>query len=184
MKKILLILLALGLSYTAGAQKFSLSTNLVDWASLGTINLEGGMSLSRHFSLTAGGHYNPWEFQTRNGYDMYSKQTAAYVGARYWLWYVYSGWWAGAKVQYASYSSTGIWRPALEDRQSIGAGLSFGYTLMMHKNLNIEFGAGFWAGRHFRYTLYECPKCMRVRASGGRGFILPDDISVSVMYVF
>lgn len=41
------------------AQSFSVSTNIADWANFGTVNLEAGMSVSRHFSIVAGGHYNP-----------------------------------------------------------------------------------------------------------------------------
>lgn len=166
------------------AQSFSVSTNIADWANFGTVNLEAGMSVSRHFSIVAGGHYNPWEFQSSKGYDMHNRQTTGYAGARYWPWYVFSGWWVGAKLQYSSFSRTGIWRPALEQGRSLGAGLSLGYTIMLHKNLNIELGAGLWGGRHLEYTLYECPECMRIRENGPRGFISPDEVSLSIMYIF
>lgn len=166
------------------AQKISIGTNLVDWANLGTANLEVGASVSQHFSLMAGARYNPWEFKTPKGFEMYNRQTTGYIGTRYWPWYVFSGWWAGAKVQYSSFSKTGLWRAALEEGKSIGAGLSFGYTVMLHEHVNIEFGAGLWGGRHFEYALYECPRCMQIREIGPKYFIAPDDISVSIMFVF
>lgn len=166
------------------AQKVSLSTNLIDWANFGTANIEAGLSMSQHFSLMAGAQYNPWEFKTPKGYDMYNKQTTAYAGVRYWPWYVYSGWWIGAKAQYSHSGRTGIWRPALEEKRSVGGGLSFGYTVMLHEHINLEFGAGLWGGRHLDYTLYECPECMKVRDTGARYFIAPDDVSVSIMFVF
>lgn len=185
MKKIsLLILLVLGLSHAARAQHISLSTNFVDWANFGTANIEAGISVSQHFSFTAGGHYNPWEFKTAKGAMMYNKQMTGYAGVRYWPWYVFSGWWIEAKAQYSSFGRTGIWRPALEKGESVGGGLSFGYTIMLNKNLNLEFGAGIWGGRHLKYTIYECPVCMRVRETGPRNFIYPDDVSISIMYLF
>ena len=101
------------------AQKISIGTNLVDWANLGTANLEFGASVSQHFSLMAGAQYNPWELKTPKGFEMYNRQTTGYIGTRYWPWYVFSGWWAGAKVQYSSFSKTGLWRAALEEGKSI-----------------------------------------------------------------
>ena len=151
------------------AQKVSLSTNLIDWANFGTANIEAGLSMSQHFSLMAGAQYNPWEFKTPKGYGP---------------WYVYSGWWIGAKAQYSHSGRTGIWRPALEEKRSVGGGLSFGYTVMLHEHINLELGAGLWGGRHLGYTLYECPECMKVRDTGARYFIAPDDVSVSIMFVF
>lgn len=179
-----ILLLLSGLFTDVRAQKVSLSTNFVDWAYLGTANIEAGISLSQHFSLAIGGKVNPWEFHTPKGYDMYDKQYTAYAGVRYWPWYVFSGWWLEAKTQYKMFSRTGLWRPALEQGTSIGAGLSFGYTIMLHQNLNLELGAGIWGGRHLEYNLYECPRCMSVRDSGPRNFITADKLSVSLTYIF
>ena len=163
----------------------ALSTDLVDWVYLGTANLEAGVSVHRHFSLQAGAKFNPWSFKTRkSGLDLYNKQTTAYAGFRYWPWYVYSGWWVGAQAQYTGYSETGVWRHALDTGKALGAGLSFGYTLMLNENFNLEFGAGVWGGRRFQHTLYCCPDCMKVRQSGPENFVALNDISVSVMYVF
>ena len=178
-----MVLLATGAG-TAHAQKASISTNAMDWANFGTVNLEAGVSVAQHFSLMAGLHYNPWEFKTGKDVDLYNKQNTGYFGFRWWPWYVFSGWWFSAKVQMSKFSRTGIWRPALEQGTSMGGGLGFGYTIMLHENVNLEFGAGIWGGRHMSYTLYECPKCMTVRESSPRNFIAPDDLSVTVSFVF
>lgn len=165
--------------------RVALSTDLVDWANFGTLNLEAGVSLHQHFSVHAGAKYNPWSFKTHNlGLALYNKQTTAYAGFRYWPWYVLSGWWVGAQAQYTDYAETGVWRHALDTGKAIGGGVSFGYTLMLHENLNLEFGAGVWAGRRFEHTLYCCPDCMKVRESGPGNFVALNDISISLMYVF
>lgn len=181
---IIVVLASMFLSLESKAQKFSISSNALDWLDFGTANLELGLSLSQHFSLSVGGQYNPWKFKDKQDFDIYKNQTTAYVGARYWPWYVFSGWWVGVKVQYSDSDKTGIWRPALETAKSLGAGLSAGYTLMLHKNFNIEFSAGLWGGRHLEYILYDCPRCMVVRDASARNFIAIDDVSVSLMYVF
>lgn len=178
------IILLLMVTERLEAQNVSISTNAVDWANFGTVNVETGVGVAQHISLLVGGHYNPWEFQTGKGYRLHNQQATGYFGVRWWPWYVFSGWWIGAKMQFSSFSRTGIWRPALEEGKSLGAGLSFGYTLMIHKNINIDFGAGFWGGRHLEYSLYECPECMSIRERGARYFIAPDDLSVSISFVF
>ena len=45
--------------------RFTLSTNVLDWANFGTANLELGVGLSQHFSIHASGRYNPWEFTAK-----------------------------------------------------------------------------------------------------------------------
>ena len=187
---VILILTVIFPSFRTAAQEsrktqVALSTDLVDWANFGTVNLEAGVSLHQHFSVHAGAKYNPWSFKTHNlGLALYNKQTTAYAGFRYWPWYVLSGWWVGAQAQYTDYAETGVWRHALDTGKAIGGGVSFGYTLMLHENLNLEFGAGVWAGRRSEHTLYCCPDCMKVRESGPGNFVALNDISISFMYVF
>ena len=181
----LLVVLLSMVPSTVKAQRVAISTNVVDWANVATVNLEAGLSVHQHFSLLAGAKYNPWKFRTLNlGIPLYNNQTTAYAGFRYWPWYVFSGWWLGVQAQYTDYSETGLWRHALDTGKAIGGGLSFGYTLMLHKNLNLEFGAGMWAGRRYEHMLYCCPDCMRVRGSDPGNFVAINDISISFMYVF
>ena len=47
----------------------------------------------------------------------------------------------------------------------IGGGLSVGYTLLVHKRLNVEFGAGVWGGAKTKYNLYCCTECKELRKS-------------------
>ena len=163
----------------------ALSTNVVDWANFATINLEAGISVHQHFSVHAGAKYNPWNFKTRKlDLPLYNKQTTAYAGFRYWPWYVFSGWWIGAQAQYTNYAETGIWRHALDTGSAVGGEFSFGYTLMLTERLNIEFGAGVWAGRMYDHTLYCCPECMTVRETGPRNFVALNEISLALMYIF
>ena len=172
------------LSFTANAQKVSLGTDAIQWANFGTANLEMGISVHQHLSLNVGGRYNSWDFHSQSGLLVRNQQAGGYLGLRYWPWYVYSGWWIGAKVQYADYSRTGVWRQALEEGQRVGGGLSFGYTVMLNEHFNLEFGAGVWGGRALKYTLYECPVCMDVRKMGPCNFMDIDNVSLSMFYVF
>ena len=65
----------------------------------------------------------------------------------------------------------------------IGMGLYSGYTVMISKHFNMEFGVGFWTGLDM-YRTYSCPICGVTMNQGNKAFILPDDIIVSVVYVF
>lgn len=170
---------------SAGNIRYGLSTNVLEWANFGTVNLEAGFGVTQHLSIQAGALYNPWNYTIKGtDHQMFNHQTSAFAGVRWWPWYVFSGWWFGAKAKYSYATRTGIWRPALEDRQSVGIGLSIGYSLMLSPRLNLELGAGIWGGTHFKYSLYDCANCMMLRESGAKGFIGIDTLSISLMYVF
>ena len=57
-------------------------------------------------------------------------------------------------------------------------------SLMAHVSyLNIEFGLGVWAGADI-YKVYSCPSCGLTLDDGVKVFILPDDITIGLVYVF
>ena len=181
----LLVLLVLFISVGAHAQKVAIGTNVVDWAYLGTANIESGVSIGQHFSAFVGGRFNPWPFYSeRRDKEMYNSVRNAYVGMRYWPWYVYSGWWVALKGQYEQFMTGGIWRPIVESGTAIGAGLSGGYTVMLHKNINLEFGMGVKGGRYLDYTRYQCSDCQEIITSGSRNFFQMDNLVIAFVYVF
>ncbi len=200
MKRILAVLFcASALSFlpfhTVRAQNVSFETNLVDWASVCTINADVGVSVSRHFSLHLGGRYNNLRLRPvsdvipepgdHSSMEIRNRQKVGYFGIRYWPWYVYSGWWIQAKAQHIDFSNTGFGRPALkEGRGGNGGGLSAGYTLMLGKHLNLDLGAGFWAGHFKDLTVYDCPRKEWIRRTGPANVIYPDSITVGIMYTF
>ncbi|MBR1926854.1 MAG: DUF3575 domain-containing protein [Bacteroidales bacterium] len=185
-KRLFTLLTALTLCVSASAQKWSVQTNALDWLALGTANAEVGMSVSRHFSIMAGGRYNPWELKTGDPEVIVrNQQRTAYIGVRYWTWYVNSGFWTGIKAQYLDFSNTGIWREALkEGREGIGGGLSLGYTYMLGKHFNIEASAGAWAGKFKDYHFYSSPEKKHVREEGSKTCLYPDNPAISFVYVF
>lgn len=196
-KKILIAvaILAAGASLPARAQHFSVSTNVVEWANLGTINGEAGVSVAQHFSIHAGVRYNPWTFRKGEPDDrmndpigveerQFENRKQSYsLAVRWWPWYVYSGWWAYGKAQYQEYNRGGLFRRPAEEGDAIGGGVGFGYTHMLHKNWNLEFGAGIWAGTT-RYTGYRCTNCGSITDQGKKFFVLPDDVMLSIIYIF
>lgn len=70
-----------------------------------------------------------------------------------------------------------------EEGDRFGAGLYAGYTHMLSSHFNLEFGLGLWGGMA-SYRQYSCPVCGLTTDSGTKAFILPDDVMISLVYVF
>lgn len=177
-----IIVFLLCASLQARAQKLSVSTNAADWANFGTANAELSAAVGRHWSVNISARYNPWTFG--KGTDCRQNRVrGAAAGARWWPWNVYSGWWVGARGQWEEYNRGGFRSPRTEEGDAVGAALSAGYSLMLHPNVNIEFGAGLWGGWH-RYKVYSCPSCGKIEEQGSGAFILPSDLLVSLVFTF
>lgn len=171
-------------SLKSEAQTVSLSTNLLDYACLGTLNADVSYSLSRRWSVTAGARYNPFTFRKGDPDKQFQLRQQSYsLGARLWPWHTWSGWWFAGKLRYQEYNSGGIRSLETREGDRFGAGLYAGYTYMLTSHLNIEFGLGLWSGLDV-YRCYSCPVCGVTLESGKTHFILPDDIMISLAYVF
>ncbi len=188
MKKILITIVGILLfSFAASAQHASAGVNAADLVYYGTLNVEASVAAGRHFSVTAKGRYNPWEFGTSSvETELHRKQRSAEVGVRYWPWHVYSGWWIGTQARWQEYNRNGMFisrEDLTEEGDAFGGGLSGGYTLMLYPWLNVEFGFGMWAGKTY-YKTYDCPTCGRPVSEGEKFFILPNEALLSLVYIF
>ncbi|MBQ6087693.1 MAG: DUF3575 domain-containing protein [Bacteroidales bacterium] len=171
-------------SFRSGAQNTAISTNVADYAMLGTLNVSLSHSAARHWSLEAGAKYNPFSFNEGN-YEkqMQNRQILLATGLRYWPWHVFSGWWFSAKAQFQEYNQGGILSPETSEGDRFGGALGAGYTYMLHKNLNLDFGLGFWAGYDI-FTTYDCPVCGVEVDAGKKFFVLPNEVVLALTYVF
>jgi len=168
----------------AFAQRMSLATDALGYAQLGTLNAELSYSIHRHWTAIAGGRYNPFSFKFgSDNHVVNAKQRTGYLGARFWPWHVFSGWWVSGKFQYQEYNMGGLRSPKTREGERIGGGVAAGYTYMINPHLNIEFAVGGWAGRD-DYRIYECPVCGLTLDEGKKFFILPNDISVALSFIF
>lgn len=180
---LIFLMFALGADASFG-QRVSLSTNLLGYIDFATLNAEASCAVSRHWSAVASLRYNPWTFGSgRPGRQVQSRQQCYAAGARYWLWHTYSGWWFSGKAQYQEYNTGGILDPSTAEGDRFGIGFGAGYSYMLHPHLNIEFGIGLWGG-YDSYVYYSCPSCGLTVNRGERVFVLPNDIMISLSYVF
>lgn len=183
-RKLLVFIMGLVVCQALWGQKFQLGTNAIGWLSFATINIQGDYAVDRHWTVGLGGKYNPFVFPKDGGESqMQLKQASLSASARWWPWHVFSGWWMCGRLQWQAYNMGGIISPRTEEGHRYGAGLSAGYTYMLSKHLNMDFGLGFWGGVK-DYTVYACPKCGTKVNEGVGGFILPNDIIISIAYVF
>lgn len=157
-----------------GPQKFAVSTNIIDYLDRGTINLGVSLALSRHISGELQYRNNP--FGSGGGDDAILNQKTVYsIGARYWPWICFSGWWIKGAVQAENYVRqnyfTAIYGDSLKKGTGFGASVGGGYSLMISKSFNIDLGADIWAG-------------VDSTSSGNKAFILPNNIYLGLAYVF
>ena len=184
--------------FTAGAvaamaQTWAVAVNTADALELGTLGIEGSAAVGQHWSLHANVRVNPWTFakhDTWNGLfsepdpDQKQDRKQSYaIGARWWSWNVYSGWWAGAKAQYQEYNRGGIITKTAEEGDAFGLALSGGYSLMIREHWNLDFGLGIWGG-WTKYTKYEYPENGKRIDQGQKWFILPNEVILSFVYIF
>jgi len=159
-------------SRAAEAQNYAVSTNVMSWAGLGTINAEGSLSVHRHISLHAGAVANPWKLTTPTNVELRNRQYGGYAGVRYWPWHVYSEWWVGAKLQYKHFNQLGLLSSAPMKGHAFGPGISGGYTFMLSRHVNLDLGVGIWGGGLIKSE--ETPKA----------FVFLDNVIVSFVYIF
>ena len=182
--KIFITILSLTLSSLTYAQKFSVSTNLLDCIALGTLNADVSYAFSRHWSVMAGARYNPFTFNAGDPERQFQIRQQSYsAGVRLWPWHIWSGWWFASKLRYQEYNAGGLLKSETREGDRFGLGLYSGYTYMLSSHINIEFGLGFWGGCDI-YKVYNCPRCGLTTDEGKKAFILPDDLMVGLVYVF
>ena len=187
MKRVLLVtavLLLISQSLMADSGRFAMSTNLLDYVRLGTLNVDASCAVSRHWSVLAGARYNPFTFNEGIPQRQFQYRQRSYsAGARWWMWHTWSGWWLAGKLRYQEYNVGGIVSERTEEGDRAGMGLYAGYTHMLTPHLNLEFGLGMWGGMSW-YTTYSCPACGITVDGGRKWFARPDDVMASLVYVF
>lgn len=183
MKKIFIItfISILGVFKLYG-QNYSISTNLVDYLALGTLNLELSYPISRNYSLNLRGEYNPFSFKSSSS-DLRNKHFAISIGGRYWMWHVNSGWFLGSYIAYSKYSISGIFTKKSYEGNAIGATIGGGYAWMLARGVNLELGLGAFVGVT-DYTRYSCVRCGVREKDKTKFFVTPADVLIGLNFLF
>ena len=163
--------------------RVAVDQNLADYIFLGTLNAELQYAVHRNWTLGLGARYNNWTWRHREDTQFQARQQSYYITGRWWPWYTYSGWWAGGKLQYQEYNRGGILGPETEEGDAVGVALGGGYAVHVNRWLNVDFGLFGWGGMT-RYISYACPYCGARTGEGVKAFFLPDEVRVSLQFVF
>lgn len=182
--RLIIALILAAMPMLCRAQDWSVSTNLMDYACLGTINAEGSGAAGRHISINASARVNPWTYHKGDpAKQMQNRHQTYAAGIRYWPWHIYSGWWFSGMAQYQEYNHGGIFSQKTEEGDAYGLSIGAGYSLMLHEHLNLDFGLSLWGGQK-TYVTYACPSCGKITDKGAKWFFLPNDIKISIAYIF
>lgn len=169
--------------------RWSVGVNLGDAVQFGTISANAQFAVSRHWSVEIWAKYNNWSWNNDLAQErLRQAQMSVSAGTRYWFWNAYSGWWLGARAQWQEYSKGGLVSDGKEEGDAFGAVIGAGYSLMLGRRWNLDFGLTAWGGAK-KFVYYEsagerCPTCGKSTDEGVRGFFLPSEAIIAVQYVF
>lgn len=165
------VLCALALSNKASAQNVAVKTNVLGDA-MGSLNIGIEARLADRWTMDLSGHLDPW---TRKDNALW-RHGFIQPEARWWFCDTFSGHFLGLHAHGGIFNVGGIDTDTkfltndfsiLKDSRCqgwfAGAGVAYGYDLILgrHWNLEFEIGAGY---AYTRYDQFECEVCGSVLA--------------------
>ena len=166
----------------AKAQNYSLSTNVLGWATLGTVNAEAGMPVSKNFTVHLQGEYNPFHYDL-GGRRRQFKHLKVSAGTKYWPWFVHSGWFISGYADWFKYSTGGVFNKKSYEGNAWGVTIGGGYALILGKGLNLEMGLGAFAGVT-DYTRFACIVCGEIEKKKKKVIVTPDNVLIQLTFLF
>lgn len=193
MKRVLiLITLCLGAMDSVWAQgEVGIKTNLLYGGYTYTPNLGLEIGLGKHTTLELSGGYNPWNLDGLKNDNKKLVHWMVQAEFRYFLCERFNGHFFGVHALGGQYNIAGHELPLLlgkgskdfrHEGSALGAGISYGYQLVMGKRWNLEFTIGIGYA-HLRYDKYNCPKCGEKLGTFTRNYFGPTKAGISLIYI-
>lgn len=179
MTAVMAVMFAFGPNSLYG-QNMYISTNLLDYFNLGTINGEFGLSPGPNWSFYIRGRYNPFSFDI--GAPVQNRVASVVSGAKYWPWYAYAGWFITANAGYSMYNTGGLFNSYSFEGNAWHLSIGGGYALMLSKRFNLDFGIGVQGG-YTSYTKYACPRCGKVVNRDKKLYVAPSNMMVQLTMI-
>ncbi len=176
-KKVLFAVLFVMACNNAFGQRVALRTNIIDWATLSP-NLTLEARLSNRLSLGMGFVGNPFRVKIA---DTRFNNFRFQPELRYWFNRPMAQHFMGVALLASNYDlrhKETIWQGDL-----FGAGLTYGYALVLNRHWNVEFTAGVGIGKT-RYFKYEQESQKPASPNYSKWAIVPMNIGVSFTYIF
>lgn len=184
MTKKTVLILFLMLPLTSYGQKWAFSTNILDYANFLTLNGDISYSVHKNWTVCLSGRYNPFVFNSDHSIGQLQNKTVTIAaGTRYWPFFVYSGFYIGTRFRWSVFNTGGILSEITYQGYAAGAGINAGYSLLLTRFMNMEFGIGAWTG-WTRYSEYAAPGCGKLLGTESEWFIMPDEVRVSLLFTF
>lgn len=188
--QITLCLLITGYAMAQG--KVGIKTNLLYGAGTFTPNLGMEIGLGKRATFELSGGYNWFNL---NGTPDNNKKLVHWIiqpEFRYFLCEKFNGHFLGVHALFSQYNIGQHELPMLLGNGSkdyrfegnaFGAGLSYGYQLMLGKRWNLEFTIGVGYAQ-LKYDKYNCPKCGdKVETGAVRHYFGPTKAGISLLYI-
>lgn len=164
---------------------WAVSTNLAKWAFLGTANLGLHFPLAKSWSAELQGRYNPWTYHNdSDSKRMTWRERTLAAGARGWLNGCFeAGPYIGLGAQYTQFNRGGVFGDKTYEGVAYGAYLKAGWLARITDHWKFEAGLGV-IGAWADYDVYKCSVCGRQLDSRERWILFPDELNLSIVYVF
>lgn len=189
MKKLVICVL-LGLFCGPGrvmAQDIAIKTNLLYWAST-TPNLALEVKLGDRTTFELTGGYNPWTLKKDTNSKI--KHWAVVPEFRYWLCEPHNGHFFGVQSGYGFYNVAGFRIPFYSETTrnhryqgwATGLGLTYGYSWILGKRLNLEASVGL-GYVYTRFDRYECATCGKFLGANHENYFGPTELAITLVYM-
>lgn len=194
MKKqlILLIVFLVTIGAASAQSNVGIKTNLLYGGYTLTPNLGIEIGLGERTTLDLSGGYNWFNLDGDKNNNKKLVHWLVQPEFRYFLNERFDGHFFGVHALYSQYNIGGHNLPMLFGKGSkdfrhegwaAGAGLSYGYQLILGRSWNLEFNVGVGYAR-LKYDKYNCPKCgERVMSGKTKNYFGPTKAGVSLIWI-
>ena len=177
---------------TAQAQTVGIKTNLL-YDATASANIGVEVEVAPRWSLDISGNLNAWNVKT----NKYMRHWFVQPEARYWFCNPFQGHFIGIEAHGGQFN-LGHWghgfkflgtdlRKLADNRYQgwfVGAGITYGYTWILHKhwNLEAEIGIGY---SYSRFDRYPCATCgTKIESDKSHNYVGPTKAALNLIYVF
>ena len=175
-------------SYATKSNILTIKTNLLHGALAlaPNIGLETGIGPNTSIELTTG--INLWNRKSSD--DNNKKLIHSYLRPefRYWLCDRFDGHFFGLNAFYWQYNVSQHEIPMMFEKEyqyeghAFGAGVSYGYHLMLGRRWGLEFNAGVGVA-FMKYDKYECARCGDLIDNYNKTYFGPTSLGIKLVYV-
>lgn len=187
-KEVLFIIFIIASIYPmiSSAQEVVLKSNLLYW-STGTPNIGIELAAGKKYSINISGGYMPFEYSENKKLKHWVIQPEL----RYWPCETFNGHFFGIHALGGQFNSGGIKMPfnifpSLEKNRyqgwGAGAGISYGYHLMLSRRWSLEFSLGLGYA-YLKYKKYKCVQCGGPQKEDHTNYLGPTKLAINLIYV-